>query len=73
MLVCGKKGHRAKKCPQQAKKDVSDDSSISSKLSTYTKKSIEVIKKKINKQFTQLKTQIEEDEDLSSNEEQSHL
>jgi hypothetical protein len=72
-FICGKKGHGAKKCPQQAKKDASDDSSISSKLSTSAKKSIEDFKKKINKQYAQLKTQIEEDKDLSSNEEQSHL
>ncbi len=72
-FVYGKKGHGAKKCPQQAKKDASDDSSISSKLSTSAKKSIKDFKKKINKQFAQLKTQIKEDKDLSSNEEQSHL
>ncbi len=48
-FVCGKKGHRAKKCPHHAKRDASDDSCISSKLSTSTKKSIKDFKKKINK------------------------
>ena len=72
-FVCGKKGHGAKKCPQQAKKEAFDDSSVSSKSSTSAKKSLEEFKKKMNKQFAQLKSQIEEDEDLSSNEEQSHL
>ncbi len=72
-FICGKKGLGARICPQQAKKDASDDSSISSKSSTSAKKSIEDFKKKINKQCAQLKTQIKEDEDLSSYEEQSHL
>ncbi len=72
-FICGKKGHGAKKCPQQAKKDASNDLSVSSKSSTSAKKSIEDFNKKINKQFAQLKTQIKEDEDLSSDEEQSHL
>ncbi len=50
-FVCGKKGHGAKKCPQQAKKNASDDLSVSRKLSTSAKKSIEDFKKKINKPF----------------------
>jgi hypothetical protein len=33
-FICGKKGHGAKKCPQQAKKDATNDLSISSKSST---------------------------------------
>ncbi len=72
-FVCGKKGHGATKCPQQAKKDASNDSSICSKSSTSAKKSIKDFKKKINKQFAQLNTQIKEVKDLSSDEEQSHL
>ena len=67
-FVCGKKGHSAKKCPNKVKGE-SDDSSISSKAS---KKSIEELEKKINKQFAQLKSQIEEDEE-SSDDEQSHF
>ncbi len=47
--MCGKKGHGAKKCPQQAKKDVSNDLYVSSKSSASAKKSIEDFKKKINK------------------------
>jgi hypothetical protein len=42
-------------------------------LITSAKKSMEEFKKKMSEQFAQLKNQIEEDEDLSSNEEQSHL
>ena len=63
-------------CPKQATKD-DDDSSISSKSSSKAsssdKKSIKQLQKKVNKQFAQLKTQIEEDKDLSIDEEQSHL
>jgi hypothetical protein len=34
---------------------------------------INTIQEKMEKQFAQLKNQVEEDKDLSSNEEQSHL
>ena len=76
-FICGKKGHGAKKCPQRAnkdKKESADNLSVSSKLRKSAKKSIEEFKKKMNKQFAQLKTKIQEDNGkLSSNEEQSHL
>jgi hypothetical protein len=74
--LCGKTGHGVKKCPKRATKD-DNDSSISSKssskASSSAKKSIKQLQKKVDKQFDQLKTQIEEDKDLSSDEEQSHL
>jgi len=72
--LCGKTGHGVKKCPKRSTKD-DDNSSItskSSKGSSSTKKSIEQLKK-ITKQFAQLKTQIEEDKDLSDDEEHSHV
>jgi len=72
-FVCGKKGHGARKCPSKFKKD-SDNSSQSSGKSS--KKSIEEFEKKLknaNKQFAQLKALIEEEESMSSDEEQSHF
>ncbi len=57
-----------KKCPNKNKGE-SEESSVSSKSS---KKSIEELEKKINKQFAQLKSQMEED-DKSSEDEQSHF
>ena len=72
-FICRKKGHGARKCPTQKKND-SDDSSISS--STYNKKTIEELEKKLknaNKQFTQLKVQMEDDEESDDNDDQSHF
>ena len=64
-----------KKCPKQSTKD-DDDASVSSKSSksnSSAKKSIKQLEKNLSKQFAQLKTQIEEDEDLSDDEEHSHI
>ncbi len=69
--LCGKTGHSVKKCPKRITKD-DDNSSItskSSKGSSSTKKSI----KRLEKQFSQLKTQIKEDQDLLDDEEHSHV
>jgi hypothetical protein len=71
--LCGKKGHSVKKCPEKQNKEASDDSSISSKS---TKKSMEDFDKKLknaNKQFAQLKSQMEEDDTSLSDDEQSHF
>ena len=69
-FICDKKGHPASKCPSKKKKSTdSDDSSISSKSDR-----VDQLEKKFKKQFTQLKAQIEADEDISdSDEEQSHF
>ncbi len=70
-FICNKKGHYASKCPMNPKSMDSDDSSISSKSSK-----LKELKKKIkstNKQFTLLKAQLEEEEDDSKNEDQSHF
>ena len=70
-FICGKKGHGVRKCPERRKSD-SDDSSLSSNGSS----KIEELEKKLkatNKQFTQLKAQLEEEDESSSEDEQSHF
>jgi hypothetical protein len=72
-FVCGKKGHGARKCPEKIKKDTDDSSTSSGKSS---KKSINEFEKKlknVNKQFAQLKAAIEEEESVSSDDDQSHF
>ena len=71
--LCGKTGRGVKKCPKRTTKEY-NNASITSKSSkgSSSKKSIEQLKK-ITKQFSQLKTQIEEDKDLSDDEEHSHV
>jgi hypothetical protein len=71
-FLCGKKGHSVKKCPERQNKDASDDSSISSKSS----KRINDFERKLknaNKQFAQLKSQLEEEDSDSSDDDQSHF
>jgi hypothetical protein len=73
--LCGKTGHGVKKCPKRSTKDDNDASisSKSSKSNSSANKSIEQLEKNLSKQFSQLKTQIEEDKDLSDDEEHSHV
>jgi hypothetical protein len=71
--LCGKTGHGVKKCPKRSNKDDANSSVKSSSSKGSTKKSIAEFEKKMKKQFTQLKTQIKEDEDLSYDEEHSHV
>ncbi len=69
--LCNKKGHGARKCPLKKKLLGSDDLSISSNKSS----KLEDLEKKIksaNKQFTQLKAQLEND-DEGDCDEQSHF
>jgi hypothetical protein len=71
-FVCGEKGHGAKKCPNKVKKGNDDASSTSSKTS---KASLEEFGKKLKnaqKQFAQLKAQVEDDDD-EDDEDYSHF
>ncbi len=73
--MCGKTGHGVKKCPKQSTKD-DDNASVlskSSKSNSFAKKSIKQLQKKVDKQFAQLKKQIEEDKELSDDEKHSHV
>ncbi len=72
-FVSRKKGNGARKCPHRIKKDDDNSSSISSKSN---KKSIDEFEKKLksaNKQFTQLKAQIEDEGLELLDNEQSHF
>jgi len=71
--LCGKTGHSVKKCPKRSTKEDDDLSVKSSSSKGSAKKSIAKFEKKMKKQFTQLKTQIEEYKDLSDDEEHSHV
>lgn len=65
-FVCGKKGHGAATCPDRKKKSDSDDTSTSSS----NKKSVEELERKlktVNKQFAQLKSQLEGEDDYDNN------
>jgi hypothetical protein len=72
-FVCDKHGHIASKCPLKKQlKGGSDDSSVSSKLSKLDE--LEKAMKKVNKQFTQMKAQFEnEDDDEDLDKDQSHF
>jgi hypothetical protein len=72
-FLCSKKGHPAAKCLMRKKiNNDDDDSSISSKNSSKSGK-MKDLEKKIKKQFTQLKAQLEDKEDSDTDEEQSHF
>ncbi len=69
-FFCSKKGHPAAKCPSTKKSNDADNlSSISSKSNK-----LEELEKKFKKQFTQLKAQLEQDDEVSDSEdEKSHF
>ncbi len=52
-FVCDKRGHISSKCPMKKLLNSGDDSSVSSKSSKLDE--LEKTKKKVNKQFTQMK------------------
>jgi hypothetical protein len=71
-FICSKVGHGAKTCPNRKKSTSNDDLLISSKSSS----KLEELEKKLknaNKQFTQLKAQLEEEEDLEEEDNLSHF
>ena len=73
-FICKKKGHLANKCPKKKPLKDANDSSISSKSSKLSKSDeLEKNIKKMNKQFTLLKGQEEENSSDDSNEEQLHF
>ncbi|MGL6130279.1 MAG: hypothetical protein ACRCZ9_01525, partial [Fusobacteriaceae bacterium] len=72
-FVCGKKGHGAKQCPMRGNKVKSDDSTISSKSATQTMTDFGEKLKNANKQFAQLKAQMGNSEEASSDDEQRHV
>jgi hypothetical protein len=69
----GKTGHSVKKCPKRSTIEDGDLSVKSSSSKGSAKKSIAEFKKKMKKKIAQLETQIKEDEDLSDDEEHSHV
>jgi hypothetical protein len=73
-FICDKKGHMANKCPKKKLLNDADDSSVSTKSSKSKLDELEKIVKKTNKQFTQLKAQLEDsdNDDDDSDKEHSH-
>jgi hypothetical protein len=74
-FVCGEKGHGAKKCPKRINKNNDDASTSASTSSKSSKASIEEFGKKLKnaqKQFAQLKAQVEDESDKDDSE-QSHF
>lgn len=67
-FICNKKGHRAKKCPERKNKEGPDeDSSLSSNGSKKELNDLGKQIKKMNKQFTQMKAMIKEDNSNEDN------